>query len=358
MPIFIIIIVYLYLFLAICWWKVDGIFVFFFSLSKNNTWEKHLRIFTCSLYRIWLNLSCILFHQMEMCECPPGCLQFQHKHDCKANVPVSHSLSKIKFFFQSFVLIAKMRKRKHNPGLQCLCFLSFCSISEFFATVCMCGSLLRNAVCFLRAVFSSFNGLQRLAFASWVTTGALHACFPACFPAFLVNRTKKQLQLFFFFGPPSHRKPVCVPRIRVNHESLGCPAGPLVWGKSTPRRCSDGWVPTQPLAAFRGGSEIQRCLFPRLSVSKCGTPQVESLLVQSLRVVGGGKATYGSHPWLVRALLIGMIPSPWEANSTQRLILVFPQVSLQIRGSHFCGGAILSDRWILTAAHCVASLSR
>uniref|UniRef100_H3BXA5 Ovochymase 2 n=1 Tax=Tetraodon nigroviridis TaxID=99883 RepID=H3BXA5_TETNG len=62
----------------------------------------------------------------------------------------------------------------------------------------------------------------------------------------------------------------------------------------------------------------------------CGTPQVESLLLHSLRVVGGGEATYGSHPWLV---------------------------SLQNRGSHFCGGAILSNRWILTAAHCVASLS-
>lgn len=45
----------------------------------------------------------------------------------------------------------------------------------------------------------------------------------------------------------------------------------------------------------------------RLPGSKCGRPQVESLLVHSLRVVGGAEATYGSHPWLVRAFLIRIL---------------------------------------------------
>uniref|UniRef100_UPI0037E79510 ovochymase-2 n=1 Tax=Semicossyphus pulcher TaxID=241346 RepID=UPI0037E79510 len=54
-------------------------------------------------------------------------------------------------------------------------------------------------------------------------------------------------------------------------------------------------------------------------------------MVQSLRVVGGVEALYGSQPWLV---------------------------SLKYKGSHFCGGAILTDRWIMTAAHCFASLSK
>uniref|UniRef100_UPI003AAFECBE transmembrane protease serine 2-like n=1 Tax=Centroberyx gerrardi TaxID=166262 RepID=UPI003AAFECBE len=52
--------------------------------------------------------------------------------------------------------------------------------------------------------------------------------------------------------------------------------------------------------------------------------------VNSSRALGGQPATLGSWPW---------------------------QVSLQVEGSHRCGGAIITPYWILTAAHCVAGNS-
>ncbi|XP_058501496.1 ovochymase-2 [Solea solea] len=64
---------------------------------------------------------------------------------------------------------------------------------------------------------------------------------------------------------------------------------------------------------------------------KCGLAQMWSPVVESLRVVGGSEATYGSHPWLV---------------------------SLRLKNSHFCGGTVLTQRWVMTAAHCFTSVSR
>lgn len=51
----------------------------------------------------------------------------------------------------------------------------------------------------------------------------------------------------------------------------------------------------------------------------------------SLKIIGGQSTNITNHPW---------------------------QVSLQLLGNHFCGGTLITDKWILTAAHCVDDIIR
>lgn len=62
--------------------------------------------------------------------------------------------------------------------------------------------------------------------------------------------------------------------------------------------------------------------FPPLSLLECGTKAYKTS-----RIVGGQEAQVGEFPW---------------------------QVSLHIKNiAHVCGGSIINERWIVTAAHCV-----
>ncbi|XP_045746842.1 chymotrypsin-like protease CTRL-1 [Mirounga angustirostris] len=64
----------------------------------------------------------------------------------------------------------------------------------------------------------------------------------------------------------------------------------------------------------------------------CGIPAIKPALSFSQRIVNGENAVSGSWPW---------------------------QVSLQDRsGFHFCGGSLISQSWVVTAAHCNVSPGR
>ncbi|NXE00070.1 CTRL protease, partial [Chaetorhynchus papuensis] len=67
-------------------------------------------------------------------------------------------------------------------------------------------------------------------------------------------------------------------------------------------------------------------LCPCASPAGHGVPDISPVVADSERIVNGQNAMPGSWPW---------------------------QVSLQTRsGSHFCGGSLISQYWVVTAAHC------
>uniref|UniRef100_A0A3Q3ATS6 Transmembrane serine protease 6 n=1 Tax=Kryptolebias marmoratus TaxID=37003 RepID=A0A3Q3ATS6_KRYMA len=66
-------------------------------------------------------------------------------------------------------------------------------------------------------------------------------------------------------------------------------------------------------------SDRKLCTQGRESRNPCGLRQFSS------RIVGGTDASEGEWPW---------------------------QASLQVRGNHICGGALISSQWVVSAAHC------
>ncbi|KAM9318645.1 transmembrane protease serine 2-like [Pholidichthys leucotaenia] len=129
--------------------------------------------------------------------------------------------------------------------------------------------------------------------------------------------------------------------------------------------CSHGWTDQQGMASclnmgfsrgtyFKSGQQKSESAARFIAVRSDFNPQVSILQqlvlsdsclnnsvvtlrctdcgkgVNSSRASGGSPASLGSWPW---------------------------QVSLQVGGSHHCGGAVISPYWILTSAHCVTRFS-
>nr|XP_060635718.1 chymotrypsinogen B-like [Anolis sagrei ordinatus] len=68
------------------------------------------------------------------------------------------------------------------------------------------------------------------------------------------------------------------------------------------------------------------CLALFSAAQGCGVPKIQPVISGYTRIVNGEEAIPGSWPW---------------------------QASLQEKsGWHFCGGSLVSERWVVTAAHC------
>ncbi|XP_013921690.1 PREDICTED: serine protease 27-like isoform X1 [Thamnophis sirtalis] len=78
------------------------------------------------------------------------------------------------------------------------------------------------------------------------------------------------------------------------------------------------------------GIESLTLLSLLMGITEAQPPSACGRFIPSSRIVGGSVAEVGSWPW---------------------------QASVQILESHHCGGTLIASRWVLSAAHCFASLS-
>jgi len=107
-------------------------------------------------------------------------------------------------------------------------------------------------------------------------------------------------------------------------------SGSVSFGHETPTE------PAPTTGVSSGGDDLPAITNEPSDDYTCGTPAITHNVLFD-RIVGGSEAVPGSWPWTI---------------SLRRGSNIHGTTS---EGSHTCGGVILSDRWVISAAHCISN---